>query len=153
MVGDYVMVLKGGALPFVLRAGNELSIAFADRKLEADDSRTYKSRITDLEFDFSKERGLPPDLLKYMGLKLEQVGGDVDAAAKSINMTRSLKLENYLGNEVSRGDKVDLPQFSVVGASYVHGISEGEALLQVDPLYCRDYLYTLGNGWESIFLQ
>ena len=153
MVGDYVMVLKGGALPFVLRACNEQSSTFADKTLEIGDIRTYRGVIPDLEFDVSKECSFPPDLLDYLGLESDQVGGPVDIASQSIKNARNSKLENFLREEVARRDKVDQHRYSLVGCSYVHGLSEGEALLQVDPLYSRDYLLALGNGWKRVFLQ
>ena len=151
--GDYVMVLKGGALPFVLRACNEQSITFADKAVEIADFKAHNGVNSNLEFDLSKESSFPPDLVDYLGLKPGQVGGPVDDAAQAIIQARTSRLEDFLRKEVACGEKADQPRYSFVGCSYVHGLSEAEALLQVSPLYSRDYLYALGDGWERVFLQ
>lgn len=65
---------------------------------------------------------------------------------------KSSKFEDFLGKEAHR-DKGDQARFSVVGCSYVHGLSDGQAVAHIKPLYSRYYLYEIGMGWEQIFLM
>jgi hypothetical protein len=40
-----------------------------------------------------------------------------------------------------------------VGCSYVHGLSDGQALEHIESLYQHDILCDMGEGWEKIFLK
>jgi len=152
-VGDYVMVLKGGALPFLVRAQDEACTVFADVDLARETTKAHKGHIPNQEFNILTERHFPLDLMTSIGLQIDQIGGSVEAAGQSIESQQIARLQRFLEEASYRETKDTHPRYSLIGCSYAHGLSEGEAVLQITPLYLRDYLFELGKGWQRIFLE
>jgi len=126
--GDYVCVLKGGLVPSVLRdIDTDSKIACLPA---AETVQKAKTVNTDPVFEdiFSSD-----------------IGEFLEA--------RPQKVIDFINDEAASGEKPNQPRFSLIGPTYIHGLSDGEALVHIKHLYSKDYLWDIGSGWEKIFLE
>ena len=131
--GDYVTILKGGSLPFILRPQDANSVSI-DSIATINKLMQIPGRQR-LEFDADHEDFFP------------------EHAFHGFFEARSSGVKEFLEKESLDGDKKDQARFSLVGCSYVHGISDGQVMAHVESLYSRDYLFKIGTSWTKIFLK